>query len=158
MSNQVYFDMDGVIADFDAYLDRNKLVKGDMFSLEFVAKNAPWMDLPPIYEGVDVLNELIRHDDIPVTILTSTGGGPTHPMVIRQKAWWLSNNGFGDLPVAFAVNTTSKGRFATRGAVLIDDRLKVCQSWKKHGGAAILFTRENAELIPGIVRATLNVS
>jgi len=77
-----------------------------------------------------------------ICFMTSTGGLPHHIVIAKQKLDWLHAHGLGGHPVAFCMNTRGKGQYAYPGAILIDDRQKVCDAWVDGGGYAHIFTRE----------------
>lgn len=150
----IYIDMDGVIADFDAaivatfgeeYSDRI----ADDFWKKTCVEAEVFRRMLPIPEGVQMV-ERIRAKR-PICFMTSTGGMPHHIDIAKQKLDWLHANGFGEHPVAFAMNTKGKGAYAYKGAVLIDDRAKVCDAWAARGGHALLFSRQCAAEIADLV-------
>lgn len=143
-----YVDMDGVLADFDQSIMNifgenynNEIAK--VFWKETCVREQVFLRMPPIEEGIQMLERLIYHDMKPC-IMTSTGGAPHHIDIAIQKIEWLRNLGFNDLPMAFCMSTDGKGWFARAGTILIDDRQKVCDAWNKNGGKAYLFTRDKA--------------
>lgn len=143
----IYIDMDGVVADFDAAIVQifgeeysNKIA--DKFWKETCVNAEVFRKMPRIAEGVSMV-EVIRSRR-PICFMTSTGGMPHHIDIAKQKLDWLHAHGFGEHPVAFCLNTKGKGAYAYPGAVLIDDRQKVCDAWSERGGQAILFERSRA--------------
>jgi len=147
----IYIDMDGVIADFDqAIID----VFGEQYSNKLADKfwkctcvdGEVFRRMPPIEEGIRMV-DTIHNNNIPICFMTSTGGLPHHIDIAKQKLDWLQSHGFGMHPVAFCMNTAGKGAFSYPGAILIDDRQKVCDAWKINGGIAILFTPGNSHNI-----------
>lgn len=146
----IYFDMDGVLADFEAQL---KTMYGvpygtlsgkakDEFWNDRIIVDAPFESMPVIEQGVDLLRRVSEHEE--VCVLTSTGGGTHHLEIARQKARWLDDQGLDCYPVTFCMGTASKASFATPGAILIDDRAKVCKAWEAAGGRALLFVPSRA--------------
>lgn len=150
-----YFDMDGVLADFDrGIID---FYGRPMEALTDAERHAFWnvdcvssrlfANLHPIREGVELLKGL-REAILPFTILTSTGGGTFHADIAKQKIDFLVRNGLGDIPMAFATGTDNKAeRAKVAYDVLIDDRDKCVIAWKNQGGTAFKFTRDNWESI-----------
>lgn len=142
----IYIDMDGVVADFDAAIVdifgeeySNRIA--DKFWKETCVKAEVFRQMPCISEGIAMVEEIRAKK--PICFMTSTGGMPHHIDIAKQKLDWLHSNGFGVHPVAFCMNTKGKGAYAHPGAVLIDDRQKVCDAWSEGGGKAILFERAN---------------
>lgn len=143
----IYVDMDGVVADFDKgilnYFGEPYSEKIANQFWNYTVKDIQFFDgLSPINEGLDMVREISESND--VCFMTSTGGMPHHIDIAKQKLDWLHRYGFGDKPVAFCLNTEGKGKYSYPGAVLIDDRQKVCNAWEKRGGKSFLFTRECA--------------
>jgi 5'(3')-deoxyribonucleotidase len=145
---QIYIDMDGVVADFDAAivklfgeegLERN----ADKFWKRTCVEKEAFFHMEPIWEGVEMVLAL-QAARVPICFLTSTGGMPHHNQIARQKLAWLYKFELGEQPVAFCMNTVGKGRYASDLAILVDDREKVLAEWRKQGGIGILFTRQKA--------------
>lgn len=151
--NQIYVDMDGVLADFEAAIlalyGREGLdaqAHRDDFWKRLCVEDRVFTHMKPIEEGLRMVADL-RNAGIPVCILTSTGGMPHHNDIACQKLFWLRMHGLADVPVAFCMNTKGKGAYASAGAVLIDDRAKVLDEWYRWGGVGELFTRDQAAAI-----------
>lgn len=151
----IYVDMDGVVADFDKaiinvfgeeYSDK----VADKFWKTTCVKAEVFRKMPEIPVGLRMVSQLATISQ--VCFMTSTGGMPHHIDIAKQKLDWLHAHGLGGFPVAFCMNTKGKGLFAQHGAILIDDREKVCAAWEKNGGHPILFSRETACGIPRRVK------
>lgn len=149
----IYIDMDGVVADFDqSIVDyfgeeySNKIA--DEFWKRTCVEAEIFRRMPAIPEGVRMVNAIGAERDI--CFMTSTGGMPHHIDIAKQKLDWLCAHGLGEHPVAFCMNTRGKGLYAKPGALLIDDREKVCTEWILQGGEARLFTRGKAPEIAAI--------
>lgn len=153
----IYIDMDGVIADFDQAIintfgeEYNNHI-ATKFWKETCVEAEMFRKMPPISEGIAMVTEILKYHDI--CFMTSTGGMPHHIDIAKQKLDWLHTHGLGDHPVAFCMSTVGKGRFASRGRLLIDDRRKVCDQWRMGGGSFFLFTREEAHNIATLVNST----
>ena len=146
----IYIDMDGVVADFDqAIIDifgeeySNKIA--DKFWKQTCVEAEVFRRMPPIHEGLQMVEIIRMQRDI--CFMTSTGGLPHHIDIAKQKLDWLHDHDLGGHPVAFCMNTHGKGLYAKPGAILIDDREKVCAAWVGGGGLARLFTRDAAPVI-----------
>ncbi len=153
----IYIDMDGVVANWDQaiidifgeeYSDR---VADDFWKNKCVQEEV-FRRMPPIPEGVQMVKDIAKTRD--VCFMTSTGGLPHHIDIAKQKLDFLHTHGLGIHPVAFCMNTWGKAQFAKPGALLIDDRVKVCAAWEAAGGKTYLFTREDAEHITQLVLNT----
>lgn len=157
---RLYVDQDGVLADFDQgvedhYGEPYSAVNKDRFWNETCEQESIFYKLPVIEEGRTMLNEFILAGFRP-TILTSTGGGRHHYNIAWQKLDWIRDNILNRVPVAFCMGTKNKADFASPGDILIDDRQKVIDAWEEAGGYGILFTREAASAITGLVKGTFN--
>lgn len=150
----VLVDMDGVIADFDerflklygktaAEMTGTEL--GRFWDAECVASRF-FASLSPIQEGLDLVSALQRQR-LAVSFLTSTGGGLQHFDIAKQKLDFLWRLGLGDFPVTFVTGSEDKASFAKPGMFLVDDRHKVVETFRKRGGVAYLFTRDNWQWI-----------
>ncbi|XZE18805.1 hypothetical protein SH449x_004110 [Pirellulaceae bacterium SH449] len=148
----IHIDMDGLVADFENGIRR--LYGKDFESLSRSEQDTFWnsdcpahrffANLEPIPERIALVNGLIKAG-VRFTFMTSTGGGKMHLNIAKQKLDFLSSLGLAEYPVAFCLNTASKAWFASKDAILIDDRQKVVDAWEKAGGMAYLFTRDNWE-------------
>jgi hypothetical protein len=148
----IYIDMDGLVADFEEGIRR--LYGKDFESLTKAEQKEFWnsdcaahrffANLEPIPEGIALVNGLIKAS-LKFSFMTSTGGGKMHLNIAKQKLDFLSAMGLEEYPVAFCLNTASKAWFASKDAILIDDRQKVVDAWEQAGGMAYLFTREKWE-------------
>lgn len=156
---QVYFDMDGVLADFDQGVINtmgrpyDDDMKKDFWKRDCVEKQI-FLNMPEIKAGLDLLFD-VEQMGLDICIMTSTGGAPNHHAIARQKLSWLESRGLEKYPVAFCTGTASKGRFAQPGALLIDDRGKVCAEWERQGGTSFLFTPRSAGYIAFMLATAL---
>lgn len=148
----VYIDMDGVVADFDGHFlelynqpleEMTQREKDDFWDSDCVADKF-FAEEPVISEGIEMVTE-IHKLGIPLSFLTSTGGGINHCEIARQKLDFLERVGFRTTPVAFANSTKTKAMHAHLDAYLIDDREKVVDAFIEAGGAAWLFKRDRWE-------------
>ena len=139
----IYVDMDGVVADFDQsivsifgeeYSDRI----ADKFWKHTCVDAEVFRHMPPIDAGIGMVADIIEMGR-QICFMTSTGGIPHHIDIAKQKLDWLRDHGLGEHPVAFCMNTKGKGLYAQPGALLIDDRAKVCEAWQANGGHALQF-------------------
>lgn len=142
---KIYLDMDGVISDFhkkyvelfnvhpSGYRERKEEENGywDQFVND---KNFEKLDWYP--GGVELL-AFIQQLDIPVEILTSSGGKKHHEAVAAQKKVWLNKHGF-TYPVNVVAGRDKKAHFATHDSLLIDDTADVIEGFVAAGGIGIL--------------------
>jgi len=142
--DRIYLDMDGVISDF---MSKYREVNGDWKRDHEGKKSEGWRrfcengyfaQLNPWPGGRMLMNYLdyIR-GDVPVEILTSTGGADFHDKVTADKRFWCQMQGIG-----YKVNTVPgrwlKKDWATPTALLIDDTADVIDDWRAAGGVGIL--------------------
>jgi hypothetical protein len=144
MIDRIYLDMDGVISDFmSKYREVNGEWKLDQEGKKSDAwrnfcENGYFAQLNPWPGGRMLMNYLdyIR-GDIPLEILTSTGGPDYHNKVTADKRLWCHLQG-----ITYKVNTVPgrwlKKEWATPTALLIDDTADVIDAWRAAGGVGIL--------------------
>lgn len=140
----LYLDMDGVLCDLDGryfelfgerpddeehrkkhFWDNWKaFVDGNNF-----ASLAPHRDAKAIIDTVKALK-------LPVAILSSSGGGYSHDMVIAQKREWLKNHGL-NFPAYFVPGGKYKAKYAEPNAALIDDMERNITLFRDAGGVGI---------------------
>ena len=81
--------------------------------------------------------EMFRGTGIPVEILSSSGGGYSHDLVVEQKKKWLAANS-----ISYTANIVPggarKAEYAKPWHILIDDTEHVVENYRAHGGTAIL--------------------
>ena len=90
-----------------------------------------------IFPGAIELLRYVRKTELPIEILTSSGGAKYHDLVAQQKDIWLKKQG-----LAYKRNVVSgrglKASYATPDTILIDDTEDVIDAFNKAGGIGIL--------------------
>lgn len=140
----IYLDMDGVISDFmSKYQEVNGSWKRDhegraSTGWQNFCEGGYFAELDPWPGGTLLMSFLdsIR-SDVPVEILTSTGGAQFHDQVRADKIRWCERQG-----IPYKVNAVpgrwTKRDWATPTALLIDDTEDVIEQWREAGGIGIL--------------------
>lgn len=142
----IYLDMDGVLCNFERrYFQLYNELPGSMrdrkdFNLHWQhfidTKQFETLEWYP--GGKELVLFCLEQDDIPVELLTSSGGVKNHDEVARQKRVWLDNNGLGKLKANVVAGRKHKAEYATPNAILIDDTQDIIQSFNAAGGIGIL--------------------
>jgi 5'(3')-deoxyribonucleotidase len=155
MNNEykIYIDMDGVVADFDTKaieITKGKYKSEDFSNSQFwktvYAYNSdvgPFFESVPKMKDADELVNYITKNFKNVKFLTATGTTPKDAP--EQKRNWI-NKYFPGIDVITVVNSSHKAIYANPRSILIDDREKAIDPWRKAGGIGILF-KNNSQTI-----------
>ena len=139
--------MDGVLSDFgkrykELYRiqpksSRERGEKRDHKWDEFVdGNNFETLDW---YPGGKELLKFVMSLDIPIEILSSSGGRNHHEAVKKQKKVWLKNQCI-DFSANIVPGRALKADYAKPDIILIDDTDDVIDDFNKAGGIGILHT------------------
>ena len=158
---KIYFDMDGVLANFDAMRPNNKDLNhpsGELSPEKRAAKKAQWQEIEkqpnfwhdiPVMENIEYL--LSTAFDIGELFVLSkmpgaekfVGGQKYVDFVANEKRKWIvaNLNKFFDAKHVIACNGP-KGKFMhpTKSDILVDDRAENIDEWESSGGVGVLFT------------------
>jgi 5'(3')-deoxyribonucleotidase len=144
----LYLDMDGVVADFDAYAKNS-------FGLEPSGGRYPrdvWKQLAthhrmyrdlPKTEYADRLVQECRdfclRNEYRLLFLTAVPKGNDMHWAFYDKVQWVEKY-YPDIPVHFGPYSKDKHVHCVPGDILIDDRASNIHEWKIAGGVAIRHT------------------
>jgi 5'(3')-deoxyribonucleotidase len=141
----LFLDMDGVVADFDAYAEKvlgkhapgEKWPSGDWAKLRHHKRM--YRDLPKT-KGADILVEFCRkfaeEHGLNLCFLTAVPKGNDMHWAFFDKVHWVQKY-YPDIPVMFGPYSHDKHVHCTPDDILIDDRTSNCQEWTDAGGNAI---------------------
>lgn len=153
----VFFDIDGVLGDFDRHLDVHGLRGADgnprwnELTLEW------WRSMPAVDGAQDFFARVAA--TVPARFLTA----PTLSAdCFAGKAEWvqkfLPHEGKGALKRLIIAPSTDKAYLAARTRILIDDRQKNIDEWEKAGGVGIHFAGNWDEVEAKLLKALRGVT
>lgn len=145
MQPKLFLDLDGVLADFDKSAERI-LGTDNIYKFEFVyGPELLWKMLHSdslffaklnMMEDGSVLWNAVKH--LEPTILTALPSTGAEKVDIQKRDWvrrWLGPN----VPVITG-RTKDKPKYASPGAILVDDRAVNKAAWEAAGGSYIVHT------------------
>jgi len=148
---RLWIDMDGVLADFEAGVD--KILDGGYDDDKYhsdpdfrskmwraVSKYSKeggqlWSELPAMEDAKELWSYVEKYNP---QILTATGD-PLYGAEAQKRAWvpWMVGS---DVTVNVVRRSSDKAQYATPNSILIDDQPKSINPWKAAGGIGILHT------------------
>ena len=105
-----------------------------------VGTDKDFLNLPSLPKGLELLRAVIA-TKVPVSILTSTGGGKYHYTIAQEKLAWLERHEI-KIPVCFCLNTACMASFSLPDTILLDDRDRVVTKFNEGRGTACRFPNE----------------
>jgi 5'(3')-deoxyribonucleotidase len=145
---QVFLDLDGVFADFDARVKRltgkhpNELPRDRLWKI--INKDKRFFAELELIEGCLVLWEATK--DLEPIFLT---GAPSSKTFQEQKREWVSRI-FGPEFLVHVVPKKLKQDFSGPHKVLIDDTPVNIEQWKARGGYGILHTGDHESTVKAL--------
>lgn len=150
----VYIDMDGVVSDFNGKVDQ--ISDGRYGNDDNYTKSKMWSDIKrwdkhvePFFEsldkmpGADALVGFIKSNFENVKFLSA--GGSTPRDNAEQKKRWVQKN-YPGTDVIVVGTSAQKAVYANPMSILVDDRDKSIDPWRRAGGFGVLHT-SNAQTI-----------
>lgn len=145
--NTLYLDMDGVVADFDAYA--YKVLR--FGPSQGIYPDEKWGKLksnPRLYRDLEktpYADELVfqcsvfaKRNNFELKFLTAVPKNNDLPWTFYDKVKWVEKNGFDTIPVMFGPYSKDKHTHCKVGDILIDDRTSNIEEWTAAGGYGIL--------------------
>lgn len=145
---QVFLDLDGVFADFDARVTAltgkhpGELGRADLWKA--VNRDKRFFAELELIEGCMLLWEATR--DMEPIFLT---GAPSSRVFQEQKREWVARI-FGPAFAVHVVPKKLKQEFSGPGRVLIDDTPSNIEQWNARGGHGILHTGDHASTVKAL--------
>lgn len=152
---EIFLDMDGVLCNFNSVYKRKfgmtpSQVKAERDRKEYghfwsrFVRDREFERLPML-DGAKELLDYVNSKNIPISILSSSGGAPYHEEVLLQKYVWLDNHNI-TYPRNIVAGRSKKKEYAHKGALLIDDTPQVITEFRIAGGHGVLWT-ESEDLL-----------
>ena len=140
MSCIIYFDLDGVLADFHkGFFDVTGSAPGDFSANEMWThvSNTQYFFLNlEVTSGGKALFDFARNYG-EVRFLTAIPRATTYPTAADEKVRWTTKY-FGDVPVTAVQYARQKADYAPPHDILVDDSSENIRRWIKAGGQGIV--------------------
>jgi 5'(3')-deoxyribonucleotidase len=141
---KIYVDLDGVLVDFDAEMERigfkrqdvegNSKAKSRFWQTvgRLAREGQPfWGVMKPMVDADQLWNYVKKYD---AEILSATGHVGN---AVEEKHAWVKQH-IGNVPTHLVRKSENKAEFAAANHILIDDRAKSIDPWVAAGGIGIL--------------------
>jgi len=158
----IFLDMDGVVADFDAYAARvldMPLPEGrwprSLWS-KIAANPRIYSRLPKTAEADDLVEfcrDIRDNHGYELLFLTAVPKGNDVHWAFHDKVQWAARH-FPDIPVHFGPFAKNKQDHCKAGDILIDDKPENIDEWRAVGGHGILHRghlNETLEILRGLI-------
>lgn len=140
----VYFDMDGVLCNFDKQADKLNVRKPENHKVDWKKVQAIgskfWEDMEPIQEGLDLMAAIEKAGyEVGIFSAIHLDCGK------NGKRAWLAKY-LPQIPkknIIIVRRGNMKHLFAPKNSLLIDDKLENVQNYISVGEKALLFNRES---------------
>lgn len=164
MIEKIYLDMDGVLCNFEKrYFELYNEHPSSSRDTKNWSEN--WTNFVStkqfesleIFPGAIQLLRYVRRTEIPIEILTSSGGAKYHDLVAAQKNIWLKKQGL-TYKRNVVPNRSLKAEYATSDTILIDDTEDVIVAFKRADGIGILHKSidETLQTLDSVLEKQLN--
>lgn len=147
---KIYVDMDGVVSDMDAKMseitngqsDQPDYPRGKFWSAVHRHNKdvEPFFESLPKMQGADQLIKFITDNFEEVAFLTASGTTPKDGP--DQKRNWIAKN-YPGTKVIVVTKSPEKAVYANPRSILVDDREKSIDPWRRAGGIGILHSDVN---------------
>jgi len=156
--DMIYFDMDGVLADFYRGVremcgmdvpDQNRMDRETNDLMFARIRDTPdfFLRLKPIEGTVELFHTMRGLYGDRVEILTGIPKPSRNvPRAAEEKVGWVRKNIDGDVVVHTVLRSEKADFVRGRGSVLIDDLERNIDAWNEAGGTGILFTDSDSAL------------
>lgn len=142
--DKIYLDMDGVLCDFEKkYVELYNEFPKHARERKLFSKNwnnfveTKQFEKLDLFPGALELMKYVNETNIPVEILSSSGGEKFHSIVEEQKKKWLKDHNI-DYKPNIVSGRRGKAKYATPNTILIDDTPEVIKFFEDADGIGIL--------------------
>ena len=150
---KIYLDMDGVLTNFEKRYDElfgirpsEQMERTTHFwrYFETFIVNGNFRTLEK-HKDADRLLQFVATLNVPIEILTSSGGNKHHEKVSEDKIAWLCDNGI-PYKANIVPGGSKKALLAQPWHILVDDTPHVVDKYRAAGGTAVLHYDINVTL------------
>jgi hypothetical protein len=142
--NIIFIDLDGVLANFDAYyFQKYKTFVYEEFRDE-VLNNKLYTRLPPMFNMSRFVTRVVslamkHHYNVEILSSTHTLNQSQLIESTLQKREWLDKNGLSNYKLNAVRKRSEKGDYAKEGNIIIDDQVECVEYFKERGGKGIVY-------------------